>query len=119
MQSTGHSSIHALSLMSTQGSAIVYVIDVPSRSPGCCLAEPVGAGPVGSGPIGLGNFPAVTMSWLLILDVAYTTQVPTHYARCCTATSCIGRSGVHMLREWRPPTLSWCRCANSPAPAMS
>src|ERR1700733_11602571 len=99
MQSTGHSSIHALSLMSTQGSAIVYVIDVPSRSPGCCLAEPVGAEPNGSRPIGLGNFPAMTMSWLLILDVAYTTQAPGHYARRCSATSCIGWSGVLMLRR--------------------
>src|SRR6516225_5570657 len=35
MQSTGHSSMHALSLMSTQGSAIVYVTDVSSRSPPC------------------------------------------------------------------------------------
>src|SRR6478736_4753063 len=32
MQSTGHSSIHALSLMSTQGSAIVYVTEVSSIS---------------------------------------------------------------------------------------
>src|ERR1700730_19403026 len=30
MQSTGHSSMHALSLMSTQGSAIVYVTDISS-----------------------------------------------------------------------------------------
>src|ERR1700761_2757752 len=30
MQSTGHSSMHALSLMSTHGSAMVYVTDVSS-----------------------------------------------------------------------------------------
>src|SRR4051812_31801946 len=39
MQSTGHSSIHALSLMSTQGSAIVYVTEVSSIS--CPVGLPV------------------------------------------------------------------------------
>src|SRR3984957_19103130 len=39
MQSTGHSSIHVLSLMSTQGSVIVYVTKASSISGrcGCCL----------------------------------------------------------------------------------
>src|SRR6202034_2281385 len=103
MQSTGHSSIQALSLRSTQGSAIVYVTKVSSRSPAGCLAEPVGADHSGEG-----NFPAMTMSWLLILDVAYTTQAPGHYARRCSATSCIARAGVLMLRQWHSPTRSWC-----------
>src|SRR4051812_44744470 len=35
MQSTGHSSMQALSLMSTQGWAIVYVTDVSSTCPPC------------------------------------------------------------------------------------
>src|SRR6195952_955867 len=88
MQSTGHSSMHALSLMSTQGSAMVYVTR--------CLSCPVGL-PVSSRvsaswaprsrrkyalPIpGRLSQCALTFraaheggAWLLILDVAYTNQ---------------------------------------------
>src|ERR1700730_19322778 len=104
MQSTGHSSIQALSLRSTQGSAIVYVTKGSSRSPAGCLAEPVGAE-----ADWFRQLPGGAMSWLLILDVAYTTQTPGHYARHCSATSCIGGSSVLMLRRWHSPTRSWWR----------
>src|SRR6516162_2408257 len=67
MQSTGHSSMHALSLMSTQGSAIVYVTDVSSRSPPCTAwwAAVRSAATLGR---------REQSFWLLILDVAHTRQ---------------------------------------------
>src|SRR4051812_39789948 len=88
MQSTGHSSMHALSLISTQGSAIVYVTKVSStpvraagwfslfglgeEPPQVCVAQtwtPVSVCP---------NFARRPYdgwrAWLLILDVADTSR---------------------------------------------
>src|SRR4029077_7264804 len=88
MQSTGHSSIHALSLMSTQGSAIVYVTEVSSISCqwGCrslvgpaesrCQVSVAGTWTrVSVCP----NFhrPVKGSAWLLILDVAHTARLGT------------------------------------------
>src|SRR4051812_11549710 len=89
MQSTGHSSIHALSLMSTQGSAIVYVTEVSS------ISCPVGLPVFGRArPKVAAKYPlpvpehssqcALTSAargkgaaWLLILDVAHTARLVT------------------------------------------
>src|SRR5947209_19329169 len=63
MQSTGHSSIHALSLMSTQGAAIVYVTDISSMY--CVWAAVQLARRFGR---------CSDSIRLLILDVAHTRQ---------------------------------------------
>ena len=86
MQSTGHSSIHALSLRSTQGSAIVYVTGAP-RSPVQWAAALSGQGPMSSAQVCVAhtwtvvsvcpNFtrrPVKGGAWLLILDVADTPR---------------------------------------------
>src|SRR5271168_3496446 len=89
MQSTGHSSIHALSLMSTQGWAIVYVTYVSStfRSFAChglLLASPR-------------RSPAVQQGFrLLILDVAHTRQLHGTHSRITW----------RQASRWRPRLLS-------------
>src|SRR6185295_5033030 len=89
MQSTGHSSMHALSLMSTQGSAIVYVTEVSSIS--CQWGCQSGSSPPKSRckyPCRLlgrlsqcaltSTCPVKGSAWLLILDVAHTARLGTH-----------------------------------------
>src|SRR4029079_3872554 len=93
MQSTGHSSMHALSLMSTQGSAMTDVTGVSSVS---SIAGPVGCWC--GRALGSRRQYAVSISgrlsqcaltrratvmgaaWLLILDVADTTRPVQHGA---------------------------------------
>src|SRR4051812_207788 len=90
MQSTGHSSIHALSLMSTQGSAMVYVTDVSPvqwaagrLGPGSDHREGKYAMPIP------GRLSQCVLTWrtaprggvrLLILDVADTSR-PVRFTR--------------------------------------
>src|ERR1700742_2565147 len=96
MQSTGHSSIHALSLMSTQGSAIVYVTEVSSIScqwgrHGRARRKVAAKYPL---PVlGHASQCALTLrrpvkgsAWLLILDVAHTARLGTHLLFGFTAT---------------------------------
>src|SRR3981189_1199876 len=88
MQSTGHSSMHALSLISTQGSAIVYVTKVSSTPDWGCgsvilagLAEKAAASMRCSYrydclSVPLLHAPPVKRgAWLLILDVAHTSRL--------------------------------------------
>src|SRR6266850_662688 len=90
MQSTGHSSIHALSLMSTQGSAIVYVTKVSSISCQCGCQFLVGPAekslpvsdaatwtPVSVCP-NLCDRPVKGAAWLQILAVAHTARLGAH-----------------------------------------
>src|SRR5271163_1819672 len=68
MQSTGHSSMHALSLMSTQGSAIVYVTASPQRILHVLVRWAAVRPAAGSPPSDGKAFQ------LLILDVSHTRQ---------------------------------------------
>src|SRR6476660_7462163 len=90
MQSTGHSSIHALSLMSTQGSAIVYVTEVSAIScQWCCQSFGRARRKVAAKyPLPLlghasqcaltSTSPVKGSAWLLILDVAHTARLERH-----------------------------------------
>ncbi len=126
--------MHALSLMSTQGSAIVYVTDVSPVQWGCrSVSSLVGlresrrqyAVPI---PGRLSQcaltLRAARYGWRVVTDTRRCRyKSPSHHHVCRVrrpcATSCIGPPVPPTLPAWPFPTRSWCRCASRPAPDTS